>query len=508
MMNISKASTIANAWSWRLAQDSAENTPHARNLPLRCAAGMLAGVLVCTLFFARNAAGQQNALPGAPHPAQPAASVPIADTAQSPDGDTTATPALHISLVQAEERARKIEPLWMAAQVAQGTAGYDRRIALAALLPQAIYHGEALYTQSNGVPNSGPLPNTFGPVFIANNSVREYVSQAMVTDKLSVAGAARYRRARALALQAQAEAEIAARGLHAVVTQEYYTVLAAQHKLAAAQAAQQEAQRFDDLTQKLETGREVAHADVIKAQLQLEQRQRDLADAKLALLTAKQSLGVLLFSDPATSYELDDTLDARPDVPAEADVHALAGKSNPEIRSGLAALQAAKEDVHAAWAGYLPALTLGFNYGIDAPYVEATGAGGRQYLGYSAGASLEFPLWDWLTTHDKVKQSQLREHQAQASLSYVQRQWIAELNQGYGELQTAAAAFISLQRTVGEAKESLHLTTLRYQSGEATVLEVVDAQNTYLAAESAVADGAVRYHLARANLERLTGTLP
>ena len=59
-----------------------------------------------------------------------------------------------------------------------------------------------------------------------------------------------------------------------------------------------------------------------------------------------------------------------------------------------------------------------------------------------------------------------------------------------------------------QAQQSLRLTTERYQAGEASVLEVVDAQNTDLAAESAAADGAVRFHVARANLERWTGPLP
>ncbi len=57
------------------------------------------------------------------------------------------------------------------------------------------------------------------------------------------------------------------------------------------------------------------------------------------------------------------------------------------------------------------------------------------------------------------------------------------------------------------AAESLRLTRLRYTSGEATVLEVVDAQNALTTAENAREDGAVRYQAALANLQTLTGTL-
>ena len=57
------------------------------------------------------------------------------------------------------------------------------------------------------------------------------------------------------------------------------------------------------------------------------------------------------------------------------------------------------------------------------------------------------------------------------------------------------------------AAESLRLTKLRYQAGEITALEVVDAQTTYLSAETAQADGVVRYQAAFAALQLLMGTL-
>lgn len=418
------------------------------------------------------------------------------------------SPPIQITLAEAEQRAFKIEPTLLAAKVARGTAAYDRALARSALLPQAVYRAEFLYTQPNGVADSGPLPGTVGPVFIANNSVNEYISQAHVTEKLSLANAARYKQTSALALQAKAEAEIAIRGLHAVVTQAYYSVQAATQKLQAAQEAQQQAQNFVDLTKKLEAGREVAHADVIKAQLLLAQRQRDLEDAKLAEMETRQSLGVLLFPDPATPYVLVDPLNSATDIPDETEVHSLATQSNPELASALAALHAANADVFASRAEYAPAFTFGYDYGIDAPYLATSGAGGRQFLGYAAYGAMDVPMWNWFATRDRVKQSELRQHQASAALSYTQRQLIATLNADYGELRTAQDALLSLNSSVGQAKESLHLTTLRYQSGEASVLEVVDAQNTYFATEAMAADSAVRYHVARANLERLTGKLP
>ncbi len=62
-----------------------------------------------------------------------------------------------------------------------------------------------------------------------------------------------------------------------------------------------------------------------------------------------------------------------------------------------------------------------------------------------------------------------------------------------------------LRNSADLATESLRLTNLRYQAGEASALEVVDAQNTLTAARNAYHDGEARYHLAIANLQTLTG---
>ncbi len=65
-----------------------------------------------------------------------------------------------------------------------------------------------------------------------------------------------------------------------------------------------------------------------------------------------------------------------------------------------------------------------------------------------------------------------------------------------------------LRQTAELAADSQRLTTLRYQAGEATALEVVDAQNTLTQARIGEHDGQVRYRVALANLETLTGSLP
>jgi outer membrane protein TolC len=104
-----------------------------------------------------------------------------------------------------------------------------------------------------------------------------------------------------------------------------------------------------------------------------------------------------------------------------------------------------------------------------------------------------------------VKQADLRRRQAETDLALTQRQLQANLASFYKEAETAQSQVESLRSSADLAAESLRLTVLRYEAGEATVLEVVDAQTTVTQARNAFDDGLARYRIARAQLETLTG---
>ena len=89
-----------------------------------------------------------------------------------------------------------------------------------------------------------------------------------------------------------------------------------------------------------------------------------------------------------------------------------------------------------------------------------------------------------------------------------QRRLIASLDELYQEASVSQAQMTLLDQSVQTATESLHLTNLRYSAGEGSVLEVVDSQNSLVNAELSRAEGAVRYFIALANLQTLTGNMP
>ena len=443
-----------------------------------------------------------------------AAGQTAAQTAAQADHQPPATaPSVVITLQEAIKRAQASEPNYANSLANARLAGLDKSIARAGLLPSARFNGQGLYVQPNGLREVGGegVVNT-NPKFVsADARPREYVAQGVVEESIGLGPIAALRSANAADAVAKAELEIARRGLTSAVTGLYYGVASADHKLSIAQQAAQEAADFTKLTSQREQAREAAHADTIKAQLQQQQRDRELSDAKLNADKSRLELGVLLFSDPRTPYNIS-VSEAPAALASREEINQLASKNNAELKSALATLNASSAEVLTAQAAYLPTIGLNYTYGIDANEFAARGPmtpeGIRTHnLGYSAAVTVNLPVWDWLATEHKVKQSEIRRDAAKIALTATQRRTIAQLDESYAEAQAARAQLASLDDSVATAAESLRLTKLRYTGGEATVLEVVDAQAAYITAQNAREDGRVRYESALAQLQTLTGTM-
>ncbi|MGA2145482.1 MAG: TolC family protein [Bryobacteraceae bacterium] len=439
-------------------------------------------------------------------------SLPSDCQAQTPQPGA-APPA--IKLAQALTRARQYAGQIQSANLAVLQAHEDAVQARAARLPSLSALNQFLYTEGNGTPSG---------VYVANDGVHVYNEQAVLHQELlAVTRNGEVRRASAAEALARAKVEVAARGLDATVVGDYYGVVSAQRHFANAQTSLQEAERFVAITRDLEKGGESAHADVVKAQIDLEQRRRDLREAEAAIEKAKIALGVLIFPDFSSNFEVVDDLNPAATLPELAEARSQATASNPDLKSAQASLLESGYDIGVARYGYLPSLSVDFFYGIDANQfavrtdyaTQATGRStlpdyelnGRKNLGYSAAITLNVPLWNWGATHSKVKQAEEKREQAQLDLALTRRTLSSAVASMYAEARAAQSQLDSLRSSVDLAAESLRLTVLRYQAGEAVALEVSDAQATVTTARNAYDDGLARYRVALDNLKILTGTL-
>ena len=411
-----------------------------------------------------------------------------------------------ITLQDAISRAQKIYSQYLATVSDAHVAHEDLRQARNAMLPSVGYTQQYLGTQGNGITPNGR--------YVTNDGVHVYRAWGVFHQEFPAGffSAASYKRATAAAALADAKAEIARRGLVVTVTKAFYTLVADQRKYASAQQIVSEAQRFLDITRKLEAGGEVAHADVIKAQLQLDQQKVSFQEAELAMNNVQLALTVLVSPGFDRNFTAVDDMGHTPALPALPEVKKLAARENQDVRGALEAVKQAKQEVTIARAGFFPTLSFDADYGIEANafalHSRAAAfpvAGVLPNLGYFFTASLNVPVWNWGTTRSKLRQTEYRRRQAEIDLSQTQREALNNLYSYYNEASAARSEAQTLREAADFATESLRLTTLRYQAGEATALEIVDAQTSVATARNAFDDGQARYWVALATLQTLTG---
>ena len=404
---------------------------------------------------------------------------------------------LRLTLADALSRAQANSLPLVSAGLAARIAREDTVQARAALLPNVNWSNQFIYTQPNG---------TSSGVFVGNDGPHVYTNQGVVHGEIYAPGKrADYRRAMAAEAVSQAKTEIAARGLTATVVQSYYGIVSAERRLANAEQGRREAEQFLDITQKQEQGGEAAHADVVRAMVLVERRRRETQDAQLTVEKARLGLAVLAFADFRTDFTVEDDLDSVAPLPEFARIQTMAAANNPEIRAALATLEQQRHEITVARGEMLPSLSFDYFFGINANQYTIRNPEMQRNLGSAAQAQLNIPVWSWGAARSKVRQAELRLQQAQLELSVTQRQLLANVNGFYREAATANAQLGSLGRSLDLSGESLKLTLLRYQAGEVSVLEVVDAQSTLAEARTALEDGRLRYRFAIASLQTLTG---
>jgi outer membrane protein TolC len=464
-----------------------------RSTPFRMARHFLIMLGVMSLLATR--AGGQTAEP----------SVPALQLVH-PGATDGGAPPITLTLHDALEMARKYDTAYSSAMTEAKLAHEDRLQGRAAHLPSVGFTTQELLTAGNGTLPTGR--------FVTNDGVHVYRSWGVVHQDLSPSALMPgYSHAPAAEAMAKAKAEIALRGLTVTVTKNYYALIVAQRKYASAQQAVEQAQHVFTITQERENGGEVAHSDVIKSELQFSQQKQAYQEAQLVMDNARLALAVMLSPTLNENITAGDDLSSAQDLPPFNDVRAMAEHENPDVRAATEAMKFAGADVSSARGAFLPTITVDTDYGIEAnayalrSVVSADPkAGVLPNLGHFITANLTLPVWDWGVLRSKLRQAEYKQQLARMELSQTQRQVLSNLYSFYNEAVAARSELESLHHAAELAAESLRLTTLRYQAGESTILELVDAQNSLTQARNADDDGQARYRVALANLQTLTGS--
>ena len=388
------------------------------------------------------------------------------------------------------------------AQLGERVAAEDVRQARAALLPKISAPLDYIYTSpAHGIPRGEPRT----PSFIANNAVSEYQALVSIAGDVDISGRLRatLARNRALLDAARAGTEVARNALRQATVEAYYGLALASAQTRSAEQNLAAAQEFEHITALLLSGGEVATVDLTRAQLQTNQRQSELEQARASESVAADALRVFVGYDSARAIAAADLSTL---IPAEGEVALYKADTierRPEFAQFEAQRRAAEQDVRVARADRLPQLSYSINGGFDTDSLRPPRL--KEHTGFSAAFNLTIPIFDWGATRSRERQASLKLQFAENERAQAMRGFAQQFNSARTQALSAAARIRLAAAGVTLAQSNLDASIARYRAGEAQIIEVTDAQTTLAAQRLAFFQALFDYQVALARLRQAAG---
>ena len=391
---------------------------------------------------------------------------------------------------------------FQAARLNELIAGEDVRQAQAAFLPKVSTPLSYIYTSpALGLPPGEPR----GPSFVSSDGIGVYDGLVNVSGDFDIAGRLRATvvKNRALLAAAHAGTEVARRALNQAVIEAYYGLTLANAERRAAEGNLAAAAEFERITSLLLSGGEVAPVDLTRAQLQTLTRRHELERARVNEEVAAGALRVLVgyeFSKPINTTDLDLALPTDSEY-QQFKVEDVAHR--PEFIQFEQQLRAARQDIRIARADRLPSLSYSINGGFDTDSLR--GPRLKEHTGVSAAISLHFPIFDWGASRSRERQARLRVDVAENERTLALRGFTQQFYAAQAQAASAAARIRLGREGVTKAQDNLAASIARYRAGEAQIVEVTDAQTTFVEQRSALYQAIFDYQTALARLRQATG---
>jgi outer membrane protein TolC len=470
-------------------------------------AHLLRVFLAPTIVIATAAIGDGQQIPSRSNPPAPfAVSIQATPSGQpqSPAGQPIAS-AIRLTRDEAVRLALAQTSAFQQAKLTELIAAEDVKQARSAFLPRFTIPSTVIYNSPTLGQVAPGTPRTDRFSFINTNAVTEYQSLAGGSGEIDLAGRLRatLRRGIALLEAARAGTEIARRTLIAGVDDAYYGLALSIAKRRSAELNLGAAEEFARVTDLMLNAGEVAQVDVTRARLQVASRRDELEQARAAESVAAGGLRVLVGYDFVTPIEVLELTGALPDARELDRFVESAISKRPELAQFDAQRRAAEQEVKAARAERLPQLTYSINGGFDSSSLKPDPL--HDHTGVLATLSLTIPLWDWGASRSREQQARLRAQSVESERSLALRNFTQQFYGARSQALAAATRYQFLSTSVADAERNVQASIARYRSGEATILEVTDAQSTLAAQRAALYQALFDYQAARARLLQATG---
>jgi outer membrane protein TolC len=481
---------------------------------------MRRGVLGAALFFSGIALlSSQSTQPGAlgysivtPHPINPAESTtnPSAQATQSqnpylgsvPTGQATSE-TLRLSLREIVERGLRYNLGLVESNQSGAEARAARLRALAALLPQISGQGRQVYADLSlkeiglklpSIPGFPGLPATTGG--FAYQDVRLSLTQSLYNSSLRN----QYQAQKSAEASSRLSIEDAKDVVVFAVGTAYWQAVASAARVETAKAQLASAQELDRQTANQVQSEVSPEIDSLRAQVQRQSAEQRLTNAVNQWEKDKLTLARITGLPMEQKFSLTETGDYRSLAGITlASATEEAFHSRADLASAEAGVQAAEFTLRAQRAQRLPVLSLSADYG---------GAGlnvGSFNQVYTVAGSVSVPFYTGGRIRADIQQAQADLERRQAQYADLKGRVTYDVRAAWLDLQASDSSVRVAQRNQALAARALTEAQDRYTNGVTNYLEVVQAQETTVAANENYIQSLYSFNVSKLALARAMG---
>jgi outer membrane protein len=230
-------------------------------------------------------------------------------------------------------------------------------------------------------------------------------------------------------------------------------------------------------------------SDLYQQQAQTNSAELDLLIAERNYVVTKLQLLQTIGLSPTTAVEpqapdlggLEASLVARTEDPPSTTLALRADLLAKEKQ-----IEAAREQIVQAEAGYWPTLNLSANIAADYTSLDRNAGFSDQFfdenLGGALGLNLSIPIFDRQQTRNLVAQARIRQMDARWSLLQSQLQAEAEFSQALQDFHTAQKLIGVTESQLTASRQALDAVEERYRVGASTLVELTQARAQFVAA--------------------------
>jgi len=268
------------------------------------------------------------------------------------------------------------------------------------------------------------------------------------------------------------------------VAQGYFQLRALDADLEVAVRTTKSFQDTLDIFQRKFEGGAASGLEVARAQAALANVAAVIPDLRRQIVAREAALNLLVGRSPGPiprGSALADQFDP-PEVPTGLPSQLL--ERRPDLRESEQTLISANANVGVAKANFFPIISLTGAFGGISPQLSDLTGSGRAW---NLGGNLAGPLFTAGRLKNEYRASLARRDQAKITFEKSVQQAFGEVSTSLSAHQELAKAYQEQQNAVAAYRESVRLSLIRYDSGLANYLEIIDAEiEMYPAERSAI----------------------